>query len=104
MLDIEGDFLILDSGSTPPPRGLDVYDLTLKKNVYTDKYNLPIEVGNDIIRYWQPIDSLVNAKNCPKYQEYTAQGLGAGIEREVVLTLSSLKVAPTGEQRCAPRQ
>jgi len=102
--DIEGHFLVLDSGTAPHPRGLAIYDLDKRKEVYTDKYNTPIEVANGTVTYWQPIATKVDAKNCPKLSEYTAQGLGAGIERHVTLTLSTLKIAPTGEERCSVRQ
>jgi hypothetical protein len=101
---LAGDFLTLDIGTAPYPRGLHVYDLRTGERVYSDAYNQPLDVTDVAIKYWQPIPTPATASNCPQYQELTSQGLGAGLEREVVLTLATLKVSAIGKERCSARQ
>lgn len=103
-LGIEGDFLVLDEGTAPPPRGLKIYDLVGKEFVYADTYNRPLEITGGSIVYWQALPTPANASNCPEYAQYTSQGLGAGLEREVVFAFSTLKASTTGKERCSARQ
>lgn len=103
-LTIIGDTLLLDEGTAPPPRGLSVYDLTKGEIVYTDRYNTPIEEGSGTFTYWQPIDTKPTAENCPDLAMLEQNGLGAGIERRVTLTLETLEVVDLKEVRCSPRQ
>ena len=104
LLDMVGSYLILDHGTAPPPRGLSVYDIAAKHVIYEDHYNRPIAKGEGTFTYWQPIDTPATAENCPEMATWQVQGLGAGIEREVTLTLSDLTLAPSGAQRCTARQ
>jgi putative hemolysin len=101
---LEGDFLILDNGTAPHPRGLSVYDLANKQEVYTDRYNQPTELADGAFTYWQPTDTVPTVQNCPELANWQAGGLGAGIERHVSLDLATLKVTPLGETRCSARQ
>lgn len=99
-----GEYLLLDSGTAPFPRGLAVYDISKQKEVYTDRYNGPTEAGEHSYTYWQPVDTKPTATNCPELAQWEANGLGAGIERHVTLDLSTLKVQDLGEMRCSGRQ
>lgn len=101
---IIGDKLLLDEGTAPPPRGLSVYDLAKGEVVYTDRYNTPTEEGSGTFTYWQPIDTKPTAENCPDLAMLEQNGLGAGIERRVILTLETLEVVDLKEVRCSPRQ
>jgi putative hemolysin len=101
---LEGEFLILDSGTAPDPRGLSVYDLSKEREIYTDRYSKPIELKNGTFTYWQPVDTVPTVQNCPELANWQASGLGAGIERHVSLNLATLKVTPLGETRCSARQ
>ena len=97
-------YLLLDSGTAPPPRGLSVYDLSLGTTTYTDRYNRPVEPGDGSFTYWQPIATKPTAQNCPDLSLWQSQGLGAGIERHVTLNLATLALTDLGEQRCSARQ
>ncbi len=101
---LENNFLILDSGTGPPPRGLIVYDLTSRKKVFTDSYSNPIAISSNTVTYWSPINTKPDETNCPKITEYTSDGLGAEIETHVVLTLSTLNRTYLGEYRCSATQ
>jgi hypothetical protein len=98
------DFLVLDSGTAPYPRGLIVYDLINRKKIYTDKYSQPATVKNGVITYWSPTDKKVDDKNCPEYAKYTSEGLGVEIEAHINLGLGNLNKKDTGEYRCSPTQ
>lgn len=103
-LGLTGDYLLLDHGTAPPPRGLTVYDLKQGKEVYSDRYNNPSAVGEGTFTYWQPTKTTPTAENCPDLATWTSQGLGAGIERRVTLDLATLKLTDLGETRCSARQ
>ncbi|MFA6315322.1 MAG: hypothetical protein WC648_03080 [Candidatus Paceibacterota bacterium] len=104
LMTIEGNFLITDAGTGPGPRGIQIYDLNFKKEVFKSVYSSPIEIKDGLITYWKPTNEAVTKNNCPKLDEYTASGLGVGIESHVALTLSTLSQRDLSEKRCSPRQ
>ncbi len=97
-------YVLLDTGTAPPPRMLSVLDLSLGTTTYTDQYNQPTEVGTSTFSYWQPISTKPTAANCAELATWQSQGLGAGLERHVVLDLATFKLTDLGEQRCSARQ
>lgn len=103
-LALENNFLILDSGTGPDPRGLIIYNLSSRKKVYTDEYFQPTLIQNNTINYWSPTSQKATNENCPKLNEYASSGLGAGIDSHVVLDLLTLSKKELGEYRCSPRQ
>ena len=98
------NFLVIDRGTAPDPRGLIVYDLRSRTQVYADRYSKPWSVAGDTITYWNPTDTKATTQNCPKLAEYTSQGLGALIESRVTLDLSTLTKKASGEYRCSVTQ
>ncbi len=103
-LALENNFLILDSGTGPDPRGLIIYNLSTRKKVYTDEYFEPVLIQNNTINYWNPTNQKATNENCPKLNEYLSGGLGAGIDSHVLLDLLTLSKKELGEYRCSPRQ
>jgi hypothetical protein len=97
-------FLILDSGTAPYPRGLIVYDLNTREKVYTDKYSQPFSVAFDTLTYWTPVGTKATNANCPELSEYSAGGLGAEIEQQVTLNLTTLVKKNLGPSRCSATQ
>lgn len=97
-------YVLLDTGTAPPPRILSVLDTALGTTTYTDQYNTPTQIGNGTFSYWQPTKTAPTAANCPDLATWTSQGLGAGIERHVTLDLATRAVTDLGEQRCSARQ
>ncbi|MDR3547689.1 MAG: hypothetical protein P4M11_05380 [Candidatus Pacebacteria bacterium] len=98
------NFLLIDRGTAPEPRGLIVYDLRSRKQVYEDRYASPWSVAGDTVTYWNPVDTKVTTQNCPDLATYTSQGLGAVIESQVTLDLTTLTKKATGEYRCSITQ
>ncbi len=101
---VSGRLLVLDVGTAPYPRTLEIYDLAAERTVYTDKYSGPATFATTSVEYWQPIDTTPTPTNCPELATYKAEGFGAGIEERVTLELSTLTVTRSGSLRCAARQ
>lgn len=101
---LEGDYLILDQGTGPDPRGLTVYDLSQKSNAFVDSYSEPIEVKNHAISYWTETSTKPTPKNCPELSKNSANSFESAIENHVTLDLLTLKKKERGEQRCSSRQ
>jgi hypothetical protein len=102
-LGLEGEFLILDSGTAPEPRGLIVWDIAKRQKVYTGSYSGPVSIDGDGIGFWQPAGEATDA-NCPQAAGWRAQGLGAGLEVRVRLAFTDMKTVPGTETRCTARQ
>jgi len=101
-LGLQGDLLILDSGTGPDPRGLLIWDLKKQKKVYTGTYSeAKIEPG--YMEFWVETGGATD-ENCPEAKEWRAGGLGAGIETWVRLNLSDFSVIKSSQTRCSPRQ
>jgi hypothetical protein len=105
LLALENNLLILDSGTSPDPRGLIIYDLSNRKKVYEDEYfSQSVKIQNNTIDYWRPTDIKVTAKNCPNLSEFEKNGTGEGIDSHVILNLSDFSLRELGEYRCTGRQ
>ena len=99
------DYLFVDIGTGPEPRGLSVFDLSKKKKIYDASYNTPIKIGaGPTLDFWMPLEKDLPKKQCPQARKWEAQGLGFGFERRVILDLKSLKEQTIGQPRCTPRQ
>ncbi len=99
-------FLIVDSGTAPPPRGLLVYDLSSHSEhpAFTDTYDRPISLATDTVTYWEATTQAVTKANCPDAGTWTSQGLGSVMVSHVELALPALTVKALGEYRCEPTQ
>jgi hypothetical protein len=104
ILGLTEHFLIIDSGTAPPPRGLIVYDLDVRTSTYADTYSPPIAIATGTVTYWASTKQIVTKTNCLDIGQYTADGLGVVIESHVVLNLSTLSKKELGEYRCEPTQ
>lgn len=101
---LEKNYLIIDEGTAPPPRGLVIYDLNAKKEVLSDSYSPPLDITNNAVAYWNPINQKVTAENCPDSLKWLQEGLGAGMESHVSFDLATLTKKDLGQIRCQPRQ
>lgn len=104
VLGLTEHFLIVDSGTAPPPRGLVIYDLDIQTSTYTDTYSEPITIATGTVTYWASTKQVPTLANCPDLAQYKANGLGAVIESHVILDLSMLSKKALGESRCGPTQ
>ena len=99
------DYLFVDIGTGPEPRGLSVFDLSRKKKIYDASYNTPIKISaGPALDFWMPLEKDLPKKQCPQAKKWEAQGLGFGFERRVILDLKTLKERTIGQPRCTPRQ
>jgi len=98
------NFLVLDKGTAPEPRGLVVYDLNSRKIVFTDSYAKPVVVVGDSITYFSKTDIKPTIQNCPDLNAYTSNGLGAVIMSKVTVNLLSLNKVDTGVTECIATQ
>ena len=102
-LGLQGDILVLDSGTAPEPRGLVLWNLATRQKVYTGSYAQPVKIDATGMSFWQESGPATDA-NCPQATQWHAQGLGAAVEAEVRLAFADLRVAPLGPTRCSARQ
>jgi hypothetical protein len=103
-LGFASNFLVIDSGTSPEPHGLIIYDLNTQKEVFTDSYSSPIEIQDSAITYWGPTKTIPTKANCPQFDQLTADGLGMVIEQHVTLTLPGLVKTGDAQYQCAPTQ
>lgn len=104
VLGLTEHFLIIDSGTGPPPRGLIIYDLNAQTSTYTDTYSTPLTIATGSVTYWESTTQSVTSANCPDLAQYSTDGLGAVIESEVTLDLDTLTKTSLGQFRCEPTQ
>lgn len=108
-LALTDNFLVLDSGTAPPPRGISIYNLNSRKEVYSGLYSFfdnshDISASGDVLTYWEPTDKAVTIENCPEMNDWISHGLGAGIEALISFDLSTLTKKELGQYRCSARQ
>ncbi len=100
---LQGDLLILDSGTGPDPRGLIIWNLRNRKKVYTGSYSEPYEIHLGYLEFWAETGK-ANDDNCPERKEWESDGLGSAIETRVRLDLSDFSVVKSSQTRCESRQ
>ena len=98
------NFLILDFGTAPPPRRLEIYDLNSRKNVFSDQYSPSTTISDYAVTYWSPATTTPTIANCPDLNTWKSEGLGAEIEAHISLDLLTLVKTTLGEYRCQPVQ
>lgn len=104
ILALENDFLIMDSGTGPDPRGLTVYNLNLRKKVYEDSYSQPVNIQNNVIDYWVGTKKTVTGENCPESKKWEEGGLGSVINTHVSLNFTTLIKKELGDYNCSSTQ
>ena len=98
------DYLLIDSGTAPDPRGLTFYDLNKCEKVLTVRYSRPVDVTDVSVTYWEPVEIKPTIANCPDLATWTTEGLGAGIESHVTVSLNDLSKKSLNQFRCSARQ
>jgi hypothetical protein len=101
---LEGAFLVLDSGTGPDPRGLQVWDLDARQIAFGAAASDLWMPAPDTLAYWAEVSAPPDAASCPERAAYEARGLGAALEQEIRLALAGLVPRPTGAVRCSARQ
>ena len=103
-LGLVSHFIILDFGTGPPPRSLEIDDLNSRREVFTDGYSIPISINDNSLTYWSPTSTIPTIANCPDLNTYNEEGLGAEIETQVTVNLTDLTRKELGNYRCAVTQ
>jgi hypothetical protein len=99
-LALEGNYLLTDNGTAPGLRGLTIYDLTKRTQVFTDTYEKPVFAHDGLVEYWTDASEKATAKNCKQLKDFEKAGLGAVIEAHITLNLSTLTKKLSTERRC----
>lgn len=99
-----GRFLVMDRG-TGPSRNLVIYDMAARKPVLTQAYDgeTPVKITAEAVTF-SAIVGPATAKTCPKFQEYTKQGLTPVLTSETSVRLPSLARTKSAATRCAAQQ
>jgi len=97
------NYLLIDGGTGPPPRGLYIYDLEKRDEAYSGSYS-DIKIETDYVEFWKSVDIEVTNDNCPDKDYWEGGGLGTAIEELVKLEFSNMKEVGLKEFRCSPRQ
>ena len=98
------NYLLIDNGTAPDPRGLTFFDLNKCEKVFSTRYSKPIDISNDSVTYWEPISTKPNNINCPNLATWKSSGLGAAIESHVTIDLKDLSKKDLNQFLCAPTQ
>jgi len=98
------NFLVLDKGTAPEPRGLIAYNLNSRKIVFTDSYAKPVSVEGDSITYFSKTNVKPVLENCILINSYTSSGLGAVVMSRITVNLSSLTKVDSGMTKCIATQ
>lgn len=103
-LALQGDLLILDSGTGPDYRDLKIWNLKSRTKGYTGQYLEILEIRPESIALWRETSINASPKNCPKLEEWKGYGLAAAIDRLVELRFSDFEITETSRLRCSSRQ
>ncbi len=97
---LEGNYLIIDQGTAPDPRGLIIYDLSSKEEVLNERYSSPLDISANSVAFWSPTSAEPTGENCPDLSFWQGNGLGAEIESHVSFNLTTLTKSDLNETRC----
>ncbi len=99
---LAGKYLVL-TRSTGPDGDILIIDLDEHQTIVDEAADDEITVSDDAVTYWMRVEA-GTAKNCPQFEEFTSNGLGAVIAEEQVLDIGSGEIKSTGEKRCSATQ
>lgn len=110
---LQGDFLFVDTGCCPGPRGLILFDLAHQQRVLDTSYiDYPLEPvlrGERWLTYLEVLgdeDADVGQMHpdCPNAERWLREQWGIGYEEEVWFDLHSLRKTRSGIITCSKRQ
>jgi hypothetical protein len=102
VLSLQGNFLILDQGTGPSPRGLSVIDLPRRKQVWSGEYydeEAGVRVEPQGIIFWRALGEAKPA-DCPDYRKITAQSFTPILVVKGILGFSDFRFKPTSAKKC----
>lgn len=101
---LSGDVLVLDQG-TGPTRMLAFYNLATRRTTFARSYDdeMPVKVEAGKVTFWA-VTAPGEPATCRQFKEYAANGLGAALVQEAVITLPDGQEELSGPLRCIARQ
>ena len=94
-------YLFVDSGTSVDSRGLDIYDLTSRKKIFSDGYmNDAKLVGDRFLIFDAPTDKKGPIKACPQAAKWKREGGGVGWLQSQQLDLQTFKKTTIGAVHC----
>lgn len=99
---LAGKYLVL-TRSTGPDGNIVIMDLAEHQTVVDEAADDEITVSDDAVTYWMRSEQGTE-DNCPQFEDFTSNGLGAVIAEEQVFDIASGEVKSTGEKRCSATQ
>lgn len=101
---IKDNYLFIDMGTAPWPRGLVIYDLAKRDTVLHTKYSEPIFIDStSTLSYWMPI-GLATKKTCTDFDKIENADLVPSIEQRCLFKLSTRLTTMLNEKRCVGYQ
>lgn len=100
---VVGKHVVLDVGTGPSNRALQVFDIQSMTKVYEDMYSELSLVEPDILVYWRVSDDSATIDNCVEYAEILAQDFTPQLQEKTQYSVTS-KAAVSGETRCVATQ
>lgn len=83
--------IIIDNGTLSSPRDVLIYDAVTKKQLFSDKYFVNIQISEGKLIYWKSSKSLATKNNCDVFRQAMSTGLDAKLMDRVVVNLSNGK-------------
>ncbi len=98
-LGMHADLLLVDQSSVPGSRGLKIFNVSSKKQVYEGSYSQPMVLDGGKIKFWVKSNVEATKDNCQDY------GLKPSmvIETLSALDLSNFKLDKSNKTRCEPK-
>lgn len=97
-------FLFTDSGTGPDGRGIGIYDLKKRKDVYYAIYSgNKMWIENNALVFYKDIEPQ-NKIECAYAEKWESKGLSTGYEQTTRVNLDTLREVSIGVISCSPRQ
>lgn len=97
------DFLIVDAGCCPGPRGLLIYSLKTGEQVFKGEYSEPIQIRRGRLSFETPV-SRHPPVPCPEGPEWEREGMSIGYREKVAFDFRSGRLIRTGKFGCTSEQ
>ncbi len=96
-------FLFTDSGTGPDGRGIWIYDLRKKKDVYYSYSGNQMKIQNNALFFDKDIEPQIKVE-CPGAEKWESEGFSTGFEQYTQVDLDSFHEVSIGEISCSQRQ
>jgi hypothetical protein len=104
---ISGHNLVVDKGTGPDGRKMEIHDLKLRGLSWQAAYvDTAFVVNNAKLWYWTPVpeDKVTDTLDCPQKADWLAKGLRVGYAQRQIFNLEHRAVVTKSEFKCVPMQ